>query len=104
MFLWRLFSTPDAFERRPWAYARNQLGHMALGALLAWLLPLWTALAIPVAWEAAQRVLFGAELHDGLEDTGFFFVGAFAFTEPTFAALGGVFLLAGVARRNTQTE
>jgi phosphotransferase system glucose/maltose/N-acetylglucosamine-specific IIC component len=98
-FLARLFVTPDGFTGSPWGFARNQAGHMAICAALAWALGLPTALAIYAAWETAQWLWQGAEPWDCLEDAAFGFSGALATVAPEVLAPASLFLASGFARR-----
>lgn len=97
MLQWLL--TPSAFEGDPKGFALNQIGHVALGAALAWALGPLGALALCALWEGAHLGL-GGTLWDGLEDAGFVAAGVLALTTPVSAlALAALFLGAGVARR-----
>lgn len=106
MSLRDLLTQPDDFAGDPKGYAKNQAGHMAIGSgaalFLAWLsLPVWIAFAVYAAWELIQIAEYGAKESDGLEDFAFFTAGALLSIQ--VAALGALFLAAGIIRRTEET-
>ena len=70
-YLRRLLRSPSSYTAQPWAYARNQIGHGAVGALFV---SLWGWQVIPGAmlayavWEFIQWKRYDAEAYDGFED------------------------------------
>lgn len=97
-----LLRTPSAFAGDPWGYARNQIGHAYLvGALGAYLLPLWSVLLIYAAWETIQRVIYGAQLSDDLEDFANVAIAACAVAaaDPGYLAIHAIYLAAGFCWR-----
>lgn len=74
-----LLHSPSSYRAQPWAYARNQIGHGAVGALwfdLSLRLPLLAALPIMavgvvgyVVWEFWQWRNADAEAWDNFDDT-----------------------------------
>jgi hypothetical protein len=96
----RLFTKPSAFEGNPYGYAMNQTGHAALGALWVWMgWPLWLWVALYVSWEAAQWVMFDAQLADAFEDAAFAIGGALAIANLPVAVVLVLFLAVGIATR-----
>lgn len=97
MLKWLL--TPDSFPGDWRGYALNQIGHVALGAALAWALGLPAALALCLGWEAVHFSR-GGTLADGAEDYGFVAAGAVAITVvPVALAVALPFLIAGILSR-----
>lgn len=93
------FLTPSDFEGDPKGFALNQLGHIVLGAALAWLFGPVPVLAAYVAWEAFH-VSRGGAVWDGVEDYAFVAAGVAAVAlSPWALAVAAPFLLAGVLRR-----
>lgn len=97
-WLLSLLRTPSSFQNDAWGFARNQLAHAYLvGALGAWLLPLWAVLAGYAAWEIIQRLRYGAELSDNLEDFANVAIAACAVTagDPGYLAIHAIYLASG---------
>lgn len=94
-----LFNAPSAFETDPKGYVVNQIGHVAIGAALCWLLGPFAAFGAYAAWEVAQWRYRGAEAYDCLEDAAFAGVGVLALTVPLTLAPAAIFLASGVLRR-----
>ncbi len=100
-------STPDAYHGRPWAYLANQVGHTALGALLAGL-PVANGLIVILIYialiEMPQATLWGGSVSDGIEDTAHVTAGALAVaTGWPVLILSGLVIAAGVAWRIEET-
>jgi len=94
-YLATLWSAPMAFRTDPTGHALNQAGHLCVGAALALALPLWTLVALVVAWEASQLVFHDADPADAIEDTVFMIGGAL----PPFWPALAVLLVLGVRER-----
>lgn len=97
-WLLSLLRSPSAFAGDAWGFARNQLAHAYLvGALGAVLLPLWAVLAVYAAWEIIQRVKYGAELSDNLEDFANVAIAACAGAagDPGYLAIHAIYLASG---------
>lgn len=98
MLKWLL--TPDAFPGDWRGYALNQIGHVVLGAALAWALGWPWALGLCLCWEAVHLAR-GGDLSDGIEDYGFVAAGAVAVAtaspDPVLVAVP--FLLSGALLR-----
>lgn len=97
-----LLRSPSAFAGDPWGFARNQLAHAYLvGALGAWLLPLWAVLAVYAAWELVQRVKYGADLSDNLDDMANVAIAACAVAagDPGYLAIHAIYLASGFCWR-----
>jgi len=91
--------TPDGFPSDPRGYALNQIGHMALGAALAWLIGLPLTLLACIAWEAVH-VRRGGHLWDSFEDFAFVLTGALAPVSLGAAAVAAPMLASGLLRRS----
>lgn len=97
MIQWLL--TPSAFEGDPRGFAANQLGHVAVGAALTWLLGPLPVLAAYIAWEVFHLTQDG-KAWDGAEDYGHVAAGAAAVAlAPWALAVALPFFAAGVLRR-----
>lgn len=66
-FLLSLLRTPEA-QGDPHVWASVLLAHALIGLALAAVLPLWLAIAIYTAWEAAQWAFYEADPWDCLLD------------------------------------
>lgn len=99
-FILGLFREPDAFRKDPKGYLINQLGHVGLGAGLAWLgVPALVICLFFLAWELLQWQLYRAEASDCFEDMAFVMSGVVAFYAPILLPVLVFFLLAGVLFR-----
>lgn len=97
MIKWLL--TPDSFPGDRIGYALNQIGHVALGATLAWAAGLPAALALCLGWEAVH-LSRGGTLADSAEDYGFVAAGVLSMSVVPFAWLVVLpFLSAGILSR-----
>lgn len=97
MLKWLL--TPDDFAGDPRGYALNQIGHIALGAALAWLIGWPAALALCLGWEVVH-LSRGGTLADSAEDYGFVAAGVLAVAAtPVAVAVAAPFLAAGLLAR-----
>ena len=97
MLQWLL--TPSDFEGDPRGFLANQIGHLMLGAALAWLIGGWLAIAACLAWEAVH-LWRGGSWWDGTEDFAFVAAGvASVAVWPWAWAVAAPFLAAGILRR-----
>jgi len=95
-----LFRTPSSFEADRRGFAVNAAGHALLvGAVGAYLLPIWIVLALYAAWEAAQWHYRNAEAWDCFHDWAFVCAGALAVNQPVILIPLAAFYLAGILRR-----
>jgi hypothetical protein len=91
--------TPDDFEGDPTGFALNQIGHIALGAALAWLAGPIPVLVGYLAWEMLH-LWRGGSLWDGIEDYGFVAAGVLSLALWPWAwAVAAPFLASGTLRR-----
>ncbi|MFN3612947.1 MAG: hypothetical protein ACK4WC_00080 [Rubrimonas sp.] len=98
--LMALFDAPDAYDDDARGFLLNQIGHIIVGALLAWLLGTWIALALYAAWEIAQLWFRAAQPHDCAEDLAFVAAGAMAVAvSPLVLVPAAAHLAAGALRR-----
>jgi len=101
--LFDLLRTPSGFEGRPWAYARNQIGHGYLVGGLPVLMgvPIAAVLTVYAVWELVQWTRFGGALWDGIEDAAHVSLIALAASigEAWLLLPHALFVVAGTLRR-----
>lgn len=110
----RLFRTPSAYLRDPWGFARNQVGHGFVSALVGCLAlehsvamfagAMIIGLFLYTWWEWAQYRTQGALAWDCVEDWAFVATGfCVAFTPLLLLPMAG-HLLAGAMRREARRQ
>ena len=103
-----LLKSPTAYQKEPWKYLANQIGHAYIvGFVPAFFLG---AGVIPVIalvyvfWELLQYRRFDATLSDCLEDLGHVLIGAFAALFPLIIIPHLVLIAAGVQWRRENAK
>lgn len=103
-----LLRSPTAYEREPWKYLTNQIGHAYIVGFIpafcfGW--PVIPLIALAYAfWEYVQLRRYGATLSDGLEDLGHVLTGAFAAFYPWAVIPHLVLIAAGVQWRRENVK
>lgn len=93
-FMRSLLRSPSSYAGQPWAYARNQAGHGAIGALFVALFG-WQvipgAMVAYAVWEFVQWKRYEAEAFDGFDDAANVLACAVAAAAlPDWALAGGI--------------